>query len=242
MKHVRFAKTNTIYPPHIPSKSLSVLSSRSLPDELVHVATPPTYPAQQLMRSRLLSKADQPHTSHFLNLAHAHHAKAPMRLHFLLAFSPYKGPAIHYDLSLPFSIIEQSPSNSIMTEPATEPPVSSLTITSSMFQWDITVTPASHGRPYVSVLDVLLALCRDMHVSVLPDEYDAIPSMDVTKRINRAYFSRCRKIADSAVRQTEEKRGVKRVDFLMGRNQFMGLSTRSTLRPGGDIVWELNVQ
>ncbi|ESK86218.1 hypothetical protein Moror_16667 [Moniliophthora roreri MCA 2997] len=241
MKHVRFAKTNTIYPPYIPSKSLSVLSSRTLPDELVHVATTP-HPAQQIMRSRLLSKADQPHTSHFLKLAHAHHANAPMRLHFLLAFSPYKSPAIHYDLSLPFSIIEHSPSNSIMAEPATEPPVSSLTITSPMLQWDITVTPASPTRSYVSVLDVLLALCRDMHISVHPEEYEAIPSLEVTKKVNKAYFNRCRSIADTAARQAEEKRGVKRVDFLMGRNHFLGLSTRNTSRTGsGGLVWELNV-
>ncbi|KAF9268424.1 hypothetical protein L218DRAFT_853818 [Marasmius fiardii PR-910] len=177
-----------------------------------------------------------------------------MRLHFLLAFSPYKEPAIHYDLSLPFSIIEQSPSNSVMAEPATEPPVSSLRITCPMMKWTITVIPPpsiispSVLQPsvrrspvrYVTVLDVLMALLRDMNIPVTSSEYQALPSPDTTTKVNQAYFHRCRSIPDPASRRVEEARGVKRVDFLMGRNKFLGLSSRTSMR-NGETIWELNV-
>ncbi|KAG7096467.1 hypothetical protein E1B28_003900 [Marasmius oreades] len=232
MKHVRFAKTNTIH--HL-SKSIS---SRPLPDELLRVSTTPH------RRSRTSSQAEHPYALYKpTNVLHPH---LPIRLHFLLAFSPYKTPAIHYDLSLPFSIIQQSPSNSILTEPATEPPVSSLTITSPILKWSITVTPPpsllprQSPIPYVTVLDVLMALMRDMNIPVTSSEYQTLPSHDATAKVNEAYFQRCRNIADSASRTVEEARGVKRVDFLMGCNKFLGLSSRTSSRTG-EMIWELNV-
>ncbi|KAK1229503.1 hypothetical protein PQX77_007426 [Marasmius sp. AFHP31] len=242
-KHVRFANLNTIY--HASKSSSKSLSSRALPDELLRVSTTPSHPYTR-PRARLSSQAEPPYGHKASTVLHAAHL--PMRLHFLLAFSPYKEPAIPYDLSLPFSIIEQSPSNSILSEPATEPPVSSLTITCPLLKWTITVTPPPSiqpsGRrspvPYVSVLDVLMALLRDMNIPVLSSEYEALPSREATAKVDEAYFQRCRSIADPAIRSTEELRGVKRVDFLMGQNRFLGLSSRSATRKG-ETIWELNV-
>ncbi|KAL0572666.1 hypothetical protein V5O48_009290 [Marasmius crinis-equi] len=248
-KQVRFAKINTIY--HASKSSSKSLSSRPLPDELLRVSTTPShpYPTTSRPRTRHSSQAEQPYGYAPSMIPHA---QMPMRLHFLLAYSPYKVPAIPYDLSLPFSIIEQSPSNSILSEPATEPPVSSLTITCPLLKWRITVTPPpsmlssiqpSVRRspvPYVSVLDVLMALLRDMTIPVLPSEYETLPSREATAKVNEAYFQRCRSITDSAARRAEEMRGVKRVDFLMGQNKFLGLSTRPTTR-NGETIWELNV-
>jgi hypothetical protein len=55
--------------------------------------------------------------------------------------------------------------------------------------------------------------------------------------VDKAYYRRCGCIEDPDSRQLEESKGVKRVDFLMGRNRFLGLS--GTLK--GPDIWELNV-
>jgi len=72
---------------------------------------------------------------------------------------------------------------------------------------------------------------------ILPAEYGSLPSQDAILDVNTAYYRRCGRIEDFDSRRLEEGKGVKRVDFLMGRNRFLGLS--GTLK--GPDIWELNV-
>jgi hypothetical protein len=74
-------------------------------------------------------------------------------------------------------------------------------------------------------------------VPVHSAEYRNLPSPDATLDVNAAYYHRCGRIEDLDFRQLEESKGVKRVDFLMDRNRFLGLS--GTLK--GPDIWELNV-
>jgi len=55
-------------------------------------------------------------------------------------------------------------------------------------------------------------------------------------RVNEAYENRFGVIADSTARAEEEIKGVKRVDFLMGR-KFLGLSSTTF----GQDFWFINV-
>ena len=104
------------------------------------------------------------------------------------------------------------------------------------------MTLASRKSPYVSVRDVVHALYRGLRMAVHPLEYEALPSMETITNVNEAYFSRCNSIVEKKARQEEQAKGVKRVDFLMDRNRFLGLSKKSsTSRKGGSMVWELNV-
>jgi len=101
------------------------------------------------------------------------------------------------------------------------------------------MTLKSRKNPYVSVLDVVHALYRGLRMAVHPVEYEALPTVEATANVNEAFFSRCNKIVDKKARQEEHAKGVKRVDFLMGRNRFLGLSKQSNRN--GSTVWELNV-
>lgn len=85
-----------------------------------------------------------------------------------------------------------------------------------------------------------MALLRDMNIPVTSSEYQALQSPQATAKVNEAYFHRCRSIMDPTARKVEEARGVKRVDFLMGHNKFLGLSSRTSMR-NGETIWELNV-
>jgi hypothetical protein len=160
-----------------------------------------------------------------------------IHIHFLLAFSPYDDPSIHYDISLPPSSLKKEISSEEFAEPATHPPLPSLHVICPHLQWAITILPSPGSGGFVTVLDVFECIYRVLRIPVHPTEYGKLPSPGATLDVNTAYYRRCGRIEDLDTRQLEESKGVKRVDFLMGMNRFMGLS--GTLK--GPDIWELNV-
>lgn len=222
-KHVRFASQHTLYS-HLPPVPLRALSTGSLP---------PSHTPRAVQKTARSASAE-PVLQHEPSLG-------KLRLHILLAFSPFMKPSMEYDLSLPPTTLTAPYAAHALLEPATNPPVSSLTITCPHLKWPIFVSfsPQSpfQAGSYVSVLDVLTTLHHTLRTAVHPAEYEALPTQDATQNVNTAYFNRCRHIFDPAARKTEALKGVKRVDFLMGRNRFLGLSGTSM----DSNVWELNV-
>lgn len=87
---------------------------------------------------------------------------------------------------------------------------------------------------------MLYALYRGLRIAVHPVEYKALPSSEAVANVNEAYYSRCNSILEAQARQEEQSKGIKRVDFLIGRTRFLGLSKKSRRRDDG-LVWELNV-
>ena len=79
------------------------------------------------------------------------------------------------------------------------------------------------GLPYIMVMSQTV-------YSMTSAEYESV-LRDLRKEVNVAFWSYCRCNGE------EQKKGIKRVNFLMVQNQFLGLSrTRK-----GNGVWELNV-
>jgi hypothetical protein len=58
------------------------------------------------------------------------------------------------------------------------------------------------------------------------------------QKVDYAYFARCRLLSDENDRKLEALQGVKRVDFLLGKTRFLGLSGPVD---GAHQIWELNV-
>ncbi|KAJ8516660.1 hypothetical protein ONZ45_g6056 [Pleurotus djamor] len=167
-------------------------------------------------------------------------------LHFLLAVATE--PYIKFDVSQPPETLVCRFPSSILAEPATSPPLSILAIDASpSCPWPITVTPSStspstvipHGvGAVVTVWDVLSAIHHALRTPVTMEEYRALPSLDVIKKVNAAYTKRCQRVNDSAEARMEEgMKGVRRVDFLGGMNRFMGL----TVDPKYPNVWKMVV-
>ncbi|THU99550.1 hypothetical protein K435DRAFT_776938 [Dendrothele bispora CBS 962.96] len=164
--------------------------------------------------------------------------EAATRLHYLLAYIPYHHPAVYYDLSLHPSTVERYHAPNILSESATDPPMPSLIVTCPFLNWELFITPSMDSRrTYVSVSDVFHSLYSGLRKAVHPVEYEGIPSLDVKNLVDQAYFNRCKLIGDYYAQVEEHKKGVKRVDFLMGRSRFLGLSSRR----GDSRIWELNV-
>jgi len=98
---------------------------------------------------------------------------------------------------------------------------------SNYLPWTLIVVPihaSPHPHPYVTVADVLKTLYTALRLAVTPAEYDALPSIEAKFRVVAAYENRCRMSGGGNTYDEEKRKGVKRIDFLMGRNQFAGLS------------------
>lgn len=106
---------------------------------------------------------------------------------------------------------------------------------------------ATHSdRAYVTVDDVLEAIYRTLRANVTHEEYAALPTERDIHSVASAYEERYRRVRGEREYQEEKRRGVRRVDYLMGRTTFMGLSVngKGTRRRGrdGDMVCVLNTR
>jgi hypothetical protein len=116
-----------------------------------------------------------------------------------------------------------------LDEPATHPPLPRLVIMHPHLPWPIPVQPSRCA--YVTVYDVLHTLYRSLRSTVSAQEFRSNPD---SKRVTLAFQRRC---ANSSRRSSEEReKGVKRVDFLLERTRWVGLSSTK----GGPDVWVLN--
>ncbi|TFK70731.1 hypothetical protein BDN72DRAFT_838556 [Pluteus cervinus] len=226
-KHVHFAPTNIVYSP-IPSTPSPALSSVSLPSS--ESPGPPTPP---LVEGAYGSYPRTPFYGGLEPLPEiVSQLPPPMQIHFLLAYAPHAEPSLGYDLSIPPGYITEQYPPQIFSEPATNPPLPTLIISCPHLQWKIVVNPSSQATNVVTVLDVFMALYHELRLAIHPAEYQAIVGREL---VDGAYFSRCGRISDSDARSAELKKGVKRVDTLKGRTQFLGLA--GTVK--GPNIWEL---
>ncbi|KAF9460205.1 hypothetical protein BDZ94DRAFT_1139093, partial [Collybia nuda] len=203
-KHVRFSRKHTFYsPPTPPTPELS-LGSVS-PASSGGPITPPSYSG---------------------NLPGP--TPGSVCVHPLLQLS--RSPAVNFDLTQPPSTItsrHHGISQRVLSEPATSPPMRTMTITSRHLPWIITAH-TSRG-PFVTVYDVFDAIYYTLRKNITPNEYHSLPTQKDKHHVNTAYEQRYRRIRSSREYQDEKSGGVRRVDFLMDHTRFMGLSmTRET--------------
>jgi hypothetical protein len=125
----------------------------------------------------------------------------------------------------------------VLAQPATIPPLSSLTLIADNFPWMISIPTATSSDPCVTVIDVLCTLHRTLRLPVTESEFGSLPTQEDKVRVKEAYEDRYRAIAEPRAREEEAKKGVKRVDFLRGR-KFLGLSSTNI----GPDFWVINVE
>ncbi|KAJ8580467.1 hypothetical protein M405DRAFT_834299 [Rhizopogon salebrosus TDB-379] len=166
----------------------------------------------------------------------------PVAISPLLAYHPRVFP-INYDVSrtpnMAYANIQASPihlDSYHRAGPATNPPISVLSLQSELLPWLCEIRAST--QPYVTVEDVLSQLYRFLRTPATRDEYNAVPSQSARDKVAETYRSRCSRISSAAEKAEELSKGLKRVDFLMGRTTFMGLSSTKL----GPDAWVLNLQ
>ena len=155
-------------------------------------------------------------------------------IHPLLAYHPCIFP-INYDVShMPDTASANVQASSIPLDShrhtaATNPPNSVLSLKSDLLPWRCEIRASTHR--YITVEDVLYQLYRFLRIPGTHEEYKAIPSQYMRDQIMESCKRRC-------LRAEGQNRVLKRVDFLIGRTTFMGLSSTEL----GPDVWVLNLQ
>lgn len=243
-KRVHFAPTTTVYsdasPSPSPAFSLTSLPSSSSPE----LPTPPPE-EEDYEYQRTAAYPVTPFTLPKLELLSPEmNAPKVMQIHFLLAFSPFAETVLPWDLSYPAPASYRDPDGyeyltpDTLSEPATSPPLGSLLITHPNLKWNVEILPSDHEPgAFVTVNDVLVSLYRELRLAIHPLEYAELPEGEVRSAVDAAYYTRCGRVRDPQIRMLEEKKGIKKIDLLMGRSRFLGLSGTHT----SPDVWELNI-
>jgi len=123
----------------------------------------------------------------------------------------------------------------ILNDPATYPPLPSLTLVSSHLPWDLNISRSS--QLYVTVADVLGGLYRALRICATQGELGREAEVK-RAAILRAHMRRCERLISSDPRKMdhERNRGPRRIDFLAGAHHLRGLV--KTERPN---VWYLQL-
>jgi hypothetical protein len=116
-----------------------------------------------------------------------------------------------------------SVSSRTLREPATNPPLPFLSITSQHLPWSIKVY-ASSNNSFVTVEDVLSSIYRSLRTNLTSSEFNMFRSPHDQRRATRAYEERYRRHRSVRIYEEEKRGGMKRVDFLMGHTRFLGIS------------------
>ena len=105
---------------------------------------------------------------------------------------------------------------------ATHPPVKVMKIVTPGLPWSITVEPTATSSPFVTVLDVLHALYTSLHKPIKQAEFDAV-SQSYRDLISKAWHYRLDTIPYPSDVKAERARGVRRMDFLLGKTSIKRL-------------------
>ncbi|KAF9644374.1 hypothetical protein BDM02DRAFT_3071275, partial [Thelephora ganbajun] len=108
----------------------------------------------------------------------------------------------------------------LLSEPATYPPSASITLLTEALPWSITVTAKS---TFVTVYDVLQALRSSLRFQVTKVEWASLSraSQDV---IAASFHKRVGGFSNRLKREKQLGKGVRRLDFLVGRTRPYGIS------------------
>lgn len=101
--------------------------------------------------------------------------------------------------------------------------------------WYITVEPTTTSSPFVTVLDVLHALYTNLHKPIKQAEFDAV-SRSHQDMISKAWHYRLDNISSPHDVKAERARGVRRMDFLLGRTCIKRLRYYD-ISGSGKVTW-----
>lgn len=159
-----------------------------------------------------------------------------IHIHPILGFNS-RAPPLLFDLSLTWRDARTNTSSlshlsdRTFLEPAIYPPMDRLSLIN--IPWTLTILPSS--QPFVAIIDVLKQLFHWLQRKVSRMEWELEPR-DSQLGITYAFYQRITRDLQTAA--VEKRKGLKRVDFLEGHNQFLGLSSTRQ----GPAVWALHVR
>lgn len=156
---------------------------------------------------------------------------APPSLHDLLA----NPQGAHLDIAFPPHPDRLRIHHSHLSMAATHPPAKVMKIVAPGLPWSIIVEPIATSSPFVTVLDVLHALYTSLHKPIKQAEFDAV-SQSYRDLISKTWHHRLDKIPFPSDVKAERSRGVRRMDFLLGKTCIKRLKYLS-ISGDREVTW-----
>lgn len=197
----------------VPSTPSPAYSESSLPSTTGPFTPPtPTVPLPPHAFSPVKKSPVVPHhnSPHFLSATPA--SPAPPSLHDLLA----DPQGARLDIAFPPHPDRLRIHYSHLSMAATHPQAKVMKIVTPGLPWCITIEPTATSSPFVTVLDVLHALYTSLHKPIKQAEFDAV-SHSYRDSISKAWHRRLDNIPFPSDAKAEKARGVRRMDFLLGK-------------------------
>ncbi|KAF5324162.1 hypothetical protein D9619_011116 [Psilocybe cf. subviscida] len=243
LKHVRFAQENIFHSaPPTPDLtfSTSIASSTSSSSSGVRTPLSATHNLPDKQMQIPVGVPSKASSTASASIAISRPPSKPLDNVTVLAHRYFEHAALNWDLRdyyLNITRDDRPLSRRALMEPATTPALSFMRITCTYLPWSTKVYPDANGT-YVTVGDVLESLSLAFRHNIGEKEFRLLKSAGDQRRATRAYEERYRRLRATHLYESEKRAGMKRIDFLMGRTQFVALSSNGH-RPD---EWHLNVK
>ena len=192
---------------------------------------PRTYPSSLPPSISTYSSSPESRTPHYLPATHplpVFRVTDPSNLSVHKVLRHGLVPPINYNLhySDESTIVlcpELTPS--VLAEPASIPPVSTIVITCDRLPWHITITPkhSKKRNPVVTVADVLHKIYRELRqgLDMSNEDYGRLPR-ETQLMLRNAFEARCQLFPPGAEQDRERSKGLKCIDHLNMNTRFFG--------------------
>jgi len=215
----------------VPSTPSPAYSQSSLPS----TTGPYTPPTPTVLPPHAFSPVKKNPVVPHLNNSHffpgAPTSPAPPSLHDLLA----NPQGVRLDVAFPPHPDRLHIHQSHLSMAATHPPARLVKLVAAGLPWSITVEPTTTSSPFVTVLDVLHALYTSLRKPIKQAEFDAV-SKSYRDSISKAWHHRLDKISSPSDVKAEKARGVRRMDYLLGKTCIKRLRYLS-VSVQGEVTW-----
>ena len=111
---------------------------------------------------------------------------------------------------------------SLLDEPVTYPHMNSIVILSDLLPWSTRVE-APTPDDVVTIFDVLQTLHTVLRIPISKSEWNSL-SAHAQESISAAFYRRLGGIRDHSSREKQLKKGVRRLDFLLGNTKLLGIA------------------
>lgn len=209
-KTVRFHEDNEVFsapPTPSPTFSLTTLSTQPGP------VTPPSTNPALLPENSYKSLSEEVPTYDITGL-HSFltwniDPAVPPRLFFDLSYHPSLSP----------NCIDSVLRPPILSAPATASAETSMALVCELLPWAIHINAPG---PFITISDLLLQLYEALRRTATVDEISR-ESPSTQQLVTAAFTRRVERETNPDARVIEFNKGIKRVDFLLGKHQFLGM-------------------
>ena len=111
---------------------------------------------------------------------------------------------------------------SLLDEPVTYPYMNSVVLFSDLLPWSTRVEAATPDD-VVTIFDVLQTLHTVLRIPISKSEWNSL-APHAQDSISAAFYRRLGGIRDHALREKQLKKGVRRLDFLLGDTKLLGIA------------------